>query len=230
MRALLARPLISAHGAQAAAFALIRKHAAWLRDTFAREAGWQLHVDAEFARLRKVPADLTDATRGAVARPAGTPFTKRRYVLLCLALAALEGAESQTTLGRLAERILAGASDPALHRAGVRFDLDSRDERGDLVAVVRLLLDLGLLARVAGDEQAFVNRAGDALYDVDRRLLSTVLATRRGPSTVTATGFLARLEAVTATLVADTDDGRVRQSRHQLARRLWTTPSCTTTS
>lgn len=224
VRALLARPLLSAHGQNASVFALIRKHATWLRDTFARETGWQLHVDAEFARLRKTPADHADTTRGAVARPSGTPFSRRRYVLLCLALAALEGAEHQTTLGQLAERILAGASDPALQRAGVRFDLDSRDQRTDLVAVVRLLLDHGLLARVAGDEQAFVNRAGDALYDVDRRLLAVVLATRRGPSTITATGLDERLDAISAELVADTDEGRLRQSRHRLGRRLLDDP------
>lgn len=224
LRALLARPLLPAHGPHAAAFALVRKHAAWLRDTLARETGWQLHVDAEFARLRKTPGDHADPTRGVLARPSGAPFTRRRYVLLCLALAALERAEPQTTLGRLAEHILAGASDPALHRAGVRFDLDSRDERSDLVAVVRLLLDLGILERIAGDEHSYVNNAGDALYDVDRRLLAAMLATRRGPSTVTVTDFAERLAAITAELVADTDEARVRQTRHRLARRLLDDP------
>jgi uncharacterized protein (TIGR02678 family) len=224
LRALLARPLLSAHGPEAAAFALVRKHAAWLRDVLARDTGWQLQVDAEFARLRKTPADLGDATRGAVARPSRAPFTRKRYVLLCLALAALERADQQVTLGFLAERVIAGASDPDLQRAGIRFDLDSRDERSDLVAVVRLLLDLRLLERVAGDEQAFVNRSGDALYDVDRRLLAAIVATRRGPSTVTATDFEERLRAITDELVADTDEARLRRSRHRLGRRLLDDP------
>jgi uncharacterized protein (TIGR02678 family) len=75
MRALLARPLLSAHGPEASAFALVRKHAAWLREVLARETGWQLQIDAEFARLRKTPADLGDTTRGAVALPSRAPFT-----------------------------------------------------------------------------------------------------------------------------------------------------------
>ena len=91
-------------------------------------------------------------------------------MLSCLALAVLERAEAQITLGRLAEQIVLAAADPALAAAGVSFALERRDERTDLVAVVRLLLDLGVLARVAGDEDAFVREAGDALYDVDRRV------------------------------------------------------------
>lgn len=223
LRTLLKSPLLAATGPHAAAFALVRRHAAWLRETLAREAGWHLQVDVEFARLRKTAADTLDATRGAVA-PSGRPFARRRYVLLCLALAALERAEHQTTLGQLAERILAAAGDPALVAAGVRFDLDSRDERSDLVAAVRLLLDERVLVRVAGDERAYVDRAGDALYDIDRRLLAGVLVTGRGPSTVAAETFEERLEAIGAELVADTDDARTRATRHALARRLLDDP------
>jgi uncharacterized protein (TIGR02678 family) len=224
LRALLRAPLLSARGADAPAFALVRRHAAWLRETFARETGWHLEVDAEFARLRKVGADTSDATRGALARPSRRPFTRRRYVLLCLALAALERADQQVTLGGLAQHVLAAAGDPELVRAGVRFDLDAREERSDLVAVVRLLLDQRVLARVAGDEKAYLDRAGDALYDIDRRLLSVVLATRRGPSTVTAVDFDERLEAISAELVADTDEARTRAARQALARRLLDDP------
>ena len=69
------------------------------------------------------------------------PFSRRRYVLACLALAALERADAQVTLGWLAERVLALAADPGLADAGFAFALDSREERADLVVVVRLLLD-----------------------------------------------------------------------------------------
>lgn len=224
LRALLRSPLLAATGSDAAAFTLVRRHAPWLRETLAREAGWHLDVDTEFARLRKTTAETGDATRGAVARPSGRAFTRRRYVLLCLALAALERAEHQITLGRLAGRILAAAADPDLVAAGVRFDLDARDERSDLVAVVRLLLGQRVLARVAGDEKAYLDRAGDALYDIDRRLLAVVLATRRGPSTVAAADVDERLAAVNAEVVADTDEARTRAARHTLARRLLDDP------
>jgi uncharacterized protein (TIGR02678 family) len=221
---LLRSPLLSATGADAATFALVRRHAAWIRETLARETGWRLDVDAEFARLRKTAPDTADATRGATARPSGQPFTRRRYVLTCLALAALERADAQITLGRLAGQILTAAADPDLVAAGVRFDLDSREERSDLVAVVRLLLDQRILTRVAGDEKAFLSQTGDALYDIDRRLLAAVLTTRRGPSTVSATDLDERLEAVTGELVADTDEARSRAHRHTLARRLLDDP------
>ena len=79
----------------------MRRHAAWLRDWLARHPGWSLQIDGETARLRKTPADLDDATRPAREPNSALPFTRRRYVVLCLALAALERADRQTTLGRV---------------------------------------------------------------------------------------------------------------------------------
>lgn len=219
IRALLVQPLLTA-AMDRTAFPLVRKHASALRTWFADQTGWHLHVDAELARLRKPPADTADATRPALARPSRQPFSRRRYVLVCLTLAVLERGEGQITLGWLAERLLGMAGDPALAGAGFAFALDTREDRSDLVAVVRLLIDHGLLARVAGDEQAYVNDSGDALYDVDRRALATVLVTRRGPSTVTATTFDDRLNAVTQEPVPDTDSARTQAARRRLSRRL----------
>jgi uncharacterized protein (TIGR02678 family) len=156
--------------------------------------------------------------------PARAPFSRRRYVLTCLALAALERADAQVTLGWLAERVLALAADPDLADAGFAFALDSREERADLVVVVRLLLGIGVLAKVAGDEQSFVNASGDALYDVNRRVLAELLVTQRGPSTVAATDLEARLRAITEELVPDSEDGRNRAIRHALTRRLLDDP------
>src|SRR5680860_1469947 len=147
IRALLVQPLLTA-AMDRTAFPLVRKHASALRTWFADQTGWHLHVDAEPARLRKPPA---------VARPSRQPFSRRRYVLVCLTLAVLERGEGQITLGWLAERLLGMAGDPALAGAGFAFALDTREDRSDLVAAVRLLIDHGLLARVAGDEQAYVN-------------------------------------------------------------------------
>jgi uncharacterized protein (TIGR02678 family) len=156
--------------------------------------------------------------------PARAPFSRRRYVLACLALATLERADAQVTLGWLAERVLALAADPDLADAGFAFALDSREERADLVVVVRLLLGIGVLAKVAGDEQSFVNSSGDALYDVNRRVLAALLVTQRGPSMVAATDLEARLRAITEELVPDSEDGRNRAIRHALTRRLLDDP------
>ncbi|GHF23845.1 hypothetical protein GCM10010218_00330 [Streptomyces mashuensis] len=224
-RALLKEPLLRAHGPQADGFRLVRRHAAELREWFDRNTGWGLRADAGTARLLKTPGSLDgplhparDATR------AGAPFTRRRYVLLCLALAVLERSEAQITLGRLADHVVLEAGDPHLTAAGIHFTLDRRDERLDLAAVVRLLLGLGVLRRVAGDEEAYVSGAGDVLYDVERRVLAGLLAARRGPSTVVAATLDERLAELVAETALDSDDLRFRAMRHALTRRLLDDP------
>lgn len=229
-RALLAQPLLTQAAEE---FRLVRKHAAELAAWFSAEAGWRLVVETETARLVKTPADLRDTTRPALAVRSKAPFTRRRYVLLCLALACLERADGQITLGRLAEGVITGAGDPDLLAAGVEFRLERREERGDLVAVVRVLLHWRVLHRVAGDEEAYVaDTQNDVLYDVDRRVLSSLLATPRGPSTVRVEGaggsgaalFERRLADLTAEVAPDTDELRLRSLRHRLTRRLLDDP------
>lgn len=224
-RALLKEPLLLAHGAHADEFRLVRQHAAELRDWFDRNTGWSLQADTEAVRLRKTPGNPSDATHPArEASRAAAPFTRRRYVLLCLALAALERGEAQIALGRLAEQVVMDASDPQLVEAGVEFTLERREERLDLAVVVRLLLRLGVLRRVAGDEDAYVSGAGDALYDVERRVLAGLLATRRGPSLVTAAAFEERITELAAETALESDELRFRAIRHRLTRRLLDDP------
>ena len=223
-RALLRHPLLTESGPDPSALALVRRHAGELRAWFAEEAGWQLRVGPESARLRKSPADASDATRPARAGRGQPAFSRRRYVLLCLALAALERLEQQTTLGLLAERVLAGASDPALTAAGIEFTMQRRDERSDLVSVVRLLLAHGVLTKVAGEEQAYLDDRGDALYDVDRRVLATVLASPRGPSTIAERDHESRMGALAGTGEPSTAPPGPVQVRRRLARRLLDDP------
>ncbi|MGI5399198.1 TIGR02678 family protein [Streptomyces sp. CA-135486] len=224
-RALLKEPLLLARGPGADAYRLVRRYAAELRDWFDRNTGWSLRVDAESARLRRTPGTLADATHPArEASRAGVPFTRRRYVLLCLALAALERGEAQIALGRLAEQVVLDAADPQLAAVGVEFTLERREERLDLAAVVRLLLRYGVLRRVAGDEDAYVSGAGDVLYDVERRVLAGLLAARHGPSLIDADGFEERLDALTAESALDSDELRFRAIRQKLTRRLLDDP------
>jgi uncharacterized protein (TIGR02678 family) len=228
LRALLMRPLLAPTDP---AFALVRQHADWLRDWLARETGWTLRVEADFARLSKEPPDHQDGTRAARAggRPADPAFSRRRYAVLCLALAALEKGENQVTLGRLGELVIAAAADPDLAAAGLRFELRTQDDRRDLVTVVRLLLDLRVLGRVAGNEEAYIQSGRDVLYDVNRRILATLLVTRRGPSLLEAAqapplGLAERLAALGARLVADTQEARNRALRQRLTARLLDDP------
>ena len=222
-RALLRHPLLR-HGGDADALRLVRRHATELRAWFDQNTGWRLHVDTEVARLFKLADPDPGGSHPAREPRSRLPFGRRRYVLLCLALSVLERADAQITLGRLAEGIIVATADERLAAAGVTFELSGREERGDLVAVVRILLELGALARVAGDEEAFVREAGDVLYDVQRRVLAVLISAPRGPSTVGAHDFDARLRELTAEPEPVSEDLRTRAIRHRLTRRLLDDP------
>jgi uncharacterized protein (TIGR02678 family) len=143
---------------------------------------------------------------------------------LCLALSALARADAQTTLGSLADDVLTAAAEPELAAAGFTLTLDSRADRADLVAVVRLLLGWGVLSRVAGDEDAFLSAGTDVLYDVRRPVLGVLLSGVRGPSTVITGTFPERLAALTAEPVAESDELRNQTLRRRLTRRLLDDP------
>jgi uncharacterized protein (TIGR02678 family) len=222
--AMLRQPLLTAGGTPTQ-WALVRKHAAWLREWFTRYPGWRLRIDSETARLDKTPAGLTDGTRPARDPKSGQPFDRRRYVLVCLALASLERSDRQTTLGDVAQRVVALVqADEGLATAQVRFTLQTRDERRDMVAAMRLLMSWNVLRRLDGDEEAFVRDEGDVLYNVNRSALTAVLNVQAGPSMVTAEQHEERLAAITRELVADCDDARNQHRQHRLIRRLLDDP------
>jgi len=218
VRALLRAPLLTP--ASPESLAIVRRHLPWLREFFAEHFGWMLHVERELVRLAKTPGDPSAGNRAA--HPAeGAPFSKRRYVVLCLALAAIERMDRQTTLQKIAEGVVAlAANGPSLPSTGFAFALTTRDERRELVAVVRALLEMGLLRRVHGDEEAFVSEKGDALYRIERPVLARLINARRPPSTLIAHDDDERISALVEELHVDTEDARRRALRHRLARRL----------
>lgn len=225
LRALLMTPLMTPTHED---FAAVRRHADELRAWFAREAGWPLHIERDCARLYKRPADLHDSSRGL------PDYERRPYVVLCLACAVLERADPQITLRVLGERLLLLAADPALASRGFRFALTAAHERRELVAVCRSLLQWGVLRRVAGDEEGYVHGAaaatdgGDALYDIQRRVLAGLLAAVRGPSTWSTeqapVTLEERLDSLVAEHVPDSEEGQRTALRHHLARRLLDDP------
>jgi uncharacterized protein (TIGR02678 family) len=222
-RALLRQPLLLARD-DPEMFRIVRQQATPLRDWFEQNTGWRLHIDAEVARLFKRVGAVPDGTHPAREPRSNLPFGRRRYVLVCLALSVLERADQQITLGRLAEGIIVAASDERLAATGFTFELSGRGERGDLVAVVRILLELGVLARVAGEEDAFIRDAGDVLYDVERRVMAVLISAARGPSTITAESFAERLDALVAESEPASAELRNRATRHRLIRSLLDEP------
>ena len=222
LRALLAKPLLVAD-TDGEMLVLVRRHLPGLREWLNRETGWRLAADSETARLFKTAPALSDASHPARGHNK-EPFGRRRYVTLCLALSALARADAQTTLGSLADDVLTAAAEPELTAAGFTLTLDSRADRSDLVAVVRLLLAVGVLSRIAGDEDAYLSARTDVLYDVRRPVLGVLLSGIRGPSTVTASSFEERLAELTAEPVAETDELRNQALRRRLTRRLLEDP------
>jgi uncharacterized protein (TIGR02678 family) len=222
LRSLLAKPLLVAD-TDSETLVLVRQHLTELREWLSRETGWRLVADSETARLFKTAPVLSDASHPARGHNK-EPFGRRRYVTLCLALSALARADAQTTLGSLADDVLTAAAEPELAATGFTLTLDSRADRSDLVAVVRLLLGWGVLSRVAGDEEAYLSAGADVLYDVRRPVLSVLLSGTRGPSTVSAVPIEDRLAELTAEPVAETDELRNQALRRRLTRRLLEDP------
>ncbi len=215
LRQLLRHPLTLAHAAPDA-FTLILRHREWLAGWFAEHPSWKLVVSpaAGFARLHKVPA-APDASRGArlAARP---PFDRRRYVLLCLTLAALDETAGQTTVRRLAE-ILGSLSRG---EDGMEpFDPNLFSERRALVDVLRFLVERGALGVRDGDTERWAqDESGDALLDVNERLLGQLVGAPVPPALAKDPGELAREP------YPDTEEGERLKARHQVLRRLLDDP------
>jgi uncharacterized protein (TIGR02678 family) len=191
LRILLRRPLLLASGETAHEYQFVRRHADWLKQWLHQFPVWSLRIDKEAARLCKIPPDLRDDTRPAIDAASGAPFSKRRYVLVCLALATLERMDRQTTLGYLAKAIMElVAADRDLQAAGLTVDIQNYDHRRDLVHAVRFLMENGILRKLDGDEGQFLNRNGlsDVLYDIHRPVLAALLNVSRSPTTVDAPG------------------------------------------
>jgi len=216
-------------------YRLVRRHLRRLRDWFELNTGWRLIDDSTVIRLNKQIVPLTP-TACAIAShhsahlgKADIPFTARRYVLFCLAAAALERSDAQTTLGRLADEIKVLAHQH--HMPGVEFAFATRDERADLAAAVKLLVQLGAIRRVSGDEETYLQAAGDAvLYDVERRALARLLVAAQAPSRIAAglmgdvppIGELEQLLLPAA--MAHTEDDRNRTIRRELTVHLLEDP------
>jgi uncharacterized protein (TIGR02678 family) len=147
-------------------------------------------------------------------------------VILCLALASLERGDRQTTLGNLAKEVIAlVAADAAIADGGIVFDLSTREQRSDLVQVIRFLLYLRVLERIDGDEQEYLRNEGDVLYNVNRSVLAIMLNVRNGPSSVdSALDPTARMKKLIEDQRPDTDNARNRELRFRLTRRLLDDP------
>jgi uncharacterized protein (TIGR02678 family) len=215
LRHLLAHPL-TLSSQEPERFLAILRHRDWLVSWFSDHAGWKLSVEPQggFARLYKIPA-TPDESRAA--RPHGrTDFDRRRYALLCLLLAAFEEVGGQTTLANLARRVeeLSAEDDRV-----PTFDPTSGLERRSFVDALRLLVDLGILKPRDGDADRYAQtKEGDALFDVNERLLAHLISAPVPPA------FAQTPDRLLEEVRPDTDEGERQRHRHHAVRRLLDDP------
>jgi uncharacterized protein (TIGR02678 family) len=227
MRALLRHPLLLADAPEHRdLFAAVRRHADHLRTWFARYPGWSFELTSECARLFKTTATPRDATRAARNPHDDEPLSRRRYIVLCLALAVLVRSERQISLGELARGILGSiADDTSFGAHGITFDLEQIDSRRDLVAVLRVLLGWRALVLVDGETERFAQRRDvDALYDVRHHVVFRLLACRRPPASINEPDFQSRLVALIAEPAIADEIQRSARIRAGLVRRLLDDP------
>ncbi|WP_406281246.1 TIGR02678 family protein [Embleya sp. NBC_00896] len=170
-RRLLADPLVLADGPHRDEFAAIRRHADWLTTAFRQLLGYEVVVEARFARLLK--AGPGPGAGRALFRSTGTPFNPRTYAYLTLGLAALVTAPEQVLLSQLVSDIRGAAAD-------ARIELDDAGrqvERRTLAAALRQLVLWGVLVEVDGSLGNYVEREdAEALLSVDRDLARALIA------------------------------------------------------
>ena len=215
IRALLVSPLIVG-SRNPETFKSVSRHADRLAGWFDDTAGWRLAVDpsAGFARLFKNPP--ARAGRRVLKSRGRVPFDRRRYVLLSISLAALSEMAGQMTVRRLAELVqdAAGAEaeiDP--------FEPERFSERRAFVDALLWLADAGVLASRDGDAEAYVRSAeGDALYDVNDRLVAHLVGTPLAPSLAAGPGELG------VETYPDTEEGRRMRARHEVTRTMLDEP------
>jgi uncharacterized protein (TIGR02678 family) len=177
VRALMSAPLLLPDAEE---FALVRRHADWLKTWFGQFLGYRLVVEAGFARL--VKSGLGPGRGRPLMRSTG-PFTPRMYAYLTVTVAVLLTGAEQMLLSQLVADIRAAAVE-----AGIELDDAQRPaERRALGAALRQLVswnavreEQGSVAGYADDDQA------EALLTVNRDIVANLVARPLGRSATAA--------------------------------------------
>ena len=213
VRALLVAPLVT----DASTLASVRRFEHELRADFDSLVRYRLEVSPTCARLVKRPVGLDASRPLRRANQDKSPFDRRRYAYLCLALAVLGRSGAQTTVSALADSLRRRAAE--IDHLG--FDPDVTAQRRGLVDVLAWLERRGAITVCDGSARAWLERSddADALYDVDREVVHHLF---HPPAIVQSAG------SVTDLLVdhyPDSREGRRLRRRHRITRRLLEDPA-----
>ncbi|MFC8965483.1 TIGR02678 family protein [Streptomyces sp. NPDC057094] len=168
-RTLLACPVLTSHR-QPDELAVVRRHSAALRSTFARLLSYHLIVETSFARLVKTPPS-PDSPLRPVQRGDSPPFTPQTYALFSLTCAALltPGTGEWLLISSLVEQVRADAASAGVELRG------TPSENRRLVQAVGLLIDWGVLTETDGSLSAWSERREEGVLQIHRPLLPHVL-------------------------------------------------------
>jgi uncharacterized protein (TIGR02678 family) len=216
VRVLLQTPVVTLHRTDAEVFGYIRLHSKQLVTWFDRFLGYRLIVEPHIARLIRPQYRLLPPDRPA-STMSGAPFTRRRYVLFCLILAAVDGPPISITLSDLGQRVrdlCAGLTDVE------PYDAEQYVERRALVDAVRLAVAAGVLRFQEGDERGYIDKGGtgianNALYITDDRALAHALTLG-----LPISAFESLEELLTASAPLSRTDDEARHRRHRVYRLL----------
>lgn len=185
-RTVLSHHVITAVHPDRFALPLVRRWAGELRDDLLELFGYRLDVTETVARLHPV-IDRFDTTRPARTR-SDRPFDNRRYAYLSLFLVVLGRAGEQVVLSELVDRVV----DEVSAIDGLTLDPEVAADRHALVDVVGWLVDRGGLTIADGDTEQWARDPGDgeALFDIDRAVVTALTYVGRWPGHLTSAADL----------------------------------------
>lgn len=212
LRSLLLSPLITKQQ-RPDLFKLILKHKDFVSNWYMRNLGWSLSVFPQdgFARLFKV-SSKPDSSRGALTERNSTVFNVRRYVLMCISLAVIDNFGIQFTLNNLASKVIKLSAESDIIKT---FDPTRRSERSALVDGLKWLINVGVLFAWEQHHKEYkVSGEGDALYEVNNRVLGQLIVTSKHPSLATDR------DELEVENYPETEEGKDLAMKHAVMRRL----------
>jgi uncharacterized protein (TIGR02678 family) len=177
VRLVLTNDLITAERPRAGALAAALRWADLIARDFAELLGYTLIATAHQVRLVR-RLDTVDATQRSVfVARSGRPFDRRRLAYLCLVLAVFQRSRVEISLADLVRALTptANAID------GLGFDATITEHKRAIVDVLDWLTDHGGLRLSDGSAEnwAHDSERGDALYDIDHDICTTLFRPSR---------------------------------------------------
>jgi uncharacterized protein (TIGR02678 family) len=170
VRTMLSHPLVTESAPDTSALPLVRRWADELHTDLPDAFGYRLELTSRTARLIRILDDLdpTQPARTSTDRR----FDRRRYAYLALTLAALGRAGLQISLSELAEDVAADAR----RIDGLGLSTERAVDRSAFVDAVAWLETRGAVRLADGSAKRWADDpdSGEALYDIDRDVLTAV--------------------------------------------------------